>query len=109
MLYELRVYTTFTGQLPNLLKKLETKTFPLWEKHGIKQVGFWTTLIGPDNNVLHYMLAWESMAEREQKWNAFQSDPEWIQAKADAVEEFGQTNRQVSNIILVPTKFSAMQ
>lgn len=41
MLYELRVYTTFTGQLPNLLKKLETKTFPLWEKHGIKQVGFW--------------------------------------------------------------------
>jgi hypothetical protein len=55
------------------------------------------------------MLAWESMAEREQKWTAFQNDPDWIQAKADAVAEYGQTNRIVSNVILQPTKFSNMQ
>lgn len=64
-----------------------------------------TTLTGPDANELTYMLAWESLAEREQKWNAFQNDPEWIQTKAD----YGQTNAKVANRFLVPTKFSAMQ
>ena len=39
------------------------------------------TLVGPDANDLTYMLAWESLADREKKWNAFFSDPvrvRWI-------------------------------
>ncbi|WP_442994258.1 NIPSNAP family protein [Scytonema sp. PRP1] len=40
----------------------------MWEKHGIRQAGFWTTLIGQSNQRLTYMLAWDSMAEREERW-----------------------------------------
>lgn len=39
--YELRIYTTVPGRLPALLTRFENHTLKLWEKHGIKQVGFW--------------------------------------------------------------------
>ncbi|EXJ71751.1 uncharacterized protein A1O5_05561 [Cladophialophora psammophila CBS 110553] len=108
MIYELRIYTTIPGRLPNLLARFENHTLRIWEKHGIRQLGFWTTLVGPDANDLTYMLAWESLAEREQKWNAFFSDPEWIQARADS-EKDGAINAKVASSFLVPTKFSAIQ
>ena len=47
MIYELRVYHCVPGRLPDLVKRFDTLTLPLWKKHGIQQAGFWTTLIGP--------------------------------------------------------------
>ena len=78
MIYEYRVYRCLPGRLPALLKRFENHTTKIWEKHGIKQAGFWTVLIGDGNHDLHYFLAWESLADREKKWTAFQSDPAWI-------------------------------
>ena len=46
MIHELRIYRTLPGRMPALLKRFETATLRIWEKHGIKQAGFWTTLIG---------------------------------------------------------------
>ena len=89
MIHELRVYHCMPGRLPNLLKRFETITLGLWEKHGIRQAGFWTTLIGESHMDLTYLLAWESLAEREAKWAAFQSDPEWIAKRAET-EKDGQ-------------------
>ena len=54
MIYELRIYSCLPGRLPNLLKRFETGTLALWDKHGIKQAGFFTTLVGPTNNDLTY-------------------------------------------------------
>ncbi len=108
MIYELRIYTTIPGRMPNLLARFQNHTLRIWEKHGIKQVGFWTTLMGPDSNDLTYMLAWESMADREKRWNAFFADPEWNEAKT-ASEADGPINAKVASSFLVPTKFSAIQ
>ena len=69
MIYELRIYSCLPNRLPVLLKRFEHHTLKIWENHGIKQIGFWTVLIGDGNNDLHYLLAWESLAEREKKWN----------------------------------------
>src|SRR6266702_6168594 len=65
MIYEMRQYRCVPGRLPALLKRFETATLKLWEKHGIRQAGFFTTLIGESNQELTYFLAWESLAERE--------------------------------------------
>ena len=46
MLYELRIYECVPGKLPDLNKRFSTITLKIWEKHGIKQAGFWTTVIG---------------------------------------------------------------
>jgi hypothetical protein len=108
MIHELRIYRCLPGRLPALLKRFETITLPLWSKHGIRQAGFWTTLIGDSNQDLHYLLQWESLAEREAKWNAFQSDPDWIKARAET-ERDGQIVETISNRILLPTSFSSIR
>src|SRR5690606_25386750 len=108
MLYELRVYHCVPGRLPALLKQFDTITLKLWEKHGIRQAGFWTVAIGDSNQDLYYLLAWDSLADREKKWNAFQSDPEWIEKRAET-ERDGAIVASVSNSILQPTSFSAVK
>ncbi len=108
MIYETRVYRCLPGRLPALLKRFETITLKIWEKHGIRQAGFFTTLVGESNQELTYLLAWESMAERETKWNAFQADPEWIAARAKT-EADGQIVGNIVNQFLQPTAFSAVK
>ena len=108
MIYELRIYQCIPGKLPALLKRFESKTLDIWKKHGIRPTGFWTVLIGDGNNDLHYLLAWESLAEREKKWTAFMSDPEWIAARAKT-EEDGQIVGNIVNQLLMPTAFSAVK
>jgi hypothetical protein len=39
-------------------------------------VGFRTTLIGKSSEQITYLLAWNTMAEREKRWNALLADPE---------------------------------
>jgi hypothetical protein len=105
MIYESRVYRCMPGRLPALLKRFETITLKIWEKHGIRQAGFFTTLVGESNQELTYFLAWESLAEREKKWTAFQADPEWIAARAQT-EADGQIVGNIVSQLLVPTAFS---
>jgi NIPSNAP len=108
MIYEMRVYRCVPGRLPALLQRFQNTTLKLWDKHGIKQAGFWTTLIGDSNQELTYLLAWESLADREKKWNAFMVDPDWVNARA-ASEKDGAILLNASNQILVPTAFSAVK
>lgn len=106
MIYELRIYDCVPGRLPALLKRFETITLDIWERHGIRQVGFWTTVIGESNQKLYYLLKWESLAERETRWTTFQSDPEWIKKRAET-ERDGPLVASFSNAIIEPTSFSA--
>ena len=108
MIYETRVYRCLPGRLPALLKRFETITLKLWEKHGIKQAGFFTTLVGESNQELTYFLAWDSLADRDKKWNAFQSDADWIAARA-ASEADGQIINNIVSQLLVPTSFSSVK
>lgn len=108
MIHELRIYHCVPGRLPNLLKRFETVTLKLWERHGIRLAGFWTVLVGSSNQDLYYLLEWESLAERERKWNAFATDPEWLAARAKS-EEDGQIVASVENLLLAPTAFSSVK
>ena len=108
MIYELRVYSCIPGRLPKLLKRFEDHTLAIWETHGIRPSGFWTVLVGDGNNDLHYLLAWESLAEREQKWNTFQADPEWHKARSES-EKDGPIIANIKSAFLQPTAFSAMR
>jgi hypothetical protein len=108
MIYELRIYRTLPGRMSNLLARFQNHTLRIWEKHGIRQAGFWTTLIGESNNDLTYLLAWDSLAEREAKWSAFIADPEWNAARADS-EKDGQIVADISSQFLTPTAFSSVK
>jgi len=108
MIYELRVYDCLPGRLPALLKRFSDHTLKIWDKHGIRQAGFFTTVVGENSNRLTYFLAWESMAEREAKWTAFVNDPAWHKARDDS-ERDGQILSNVSNQFLAPTAFSSVK
>jgi len=75
MIYELGVYQRVPGRMPKLPARFRDQTLPVWEKHGIRPVGFWTTLVGESSNELTYMLEWDPLAHCETRWTAFQNDP----------------------------------
>lgn len=107
MIYEQRIYHAMPGRLPDLLARFKDVTLPLWERHEIRQAGFWTVLVGGSNHDLIYLLAWESMAEREHKWTAFSTDPDWLQKRSDT-ERNGALISSLSNTFLQPTSFSSV-
>jgi hypothetical protein len=108
MIHELRIYECVPGRLPALHKRFETTTLKICQKHGIRQAGFWTTVIGESNQTLYYLLEWESLAEREAKWGAFLKDPEWLKARAET-EKDGPIVAKVTNYILQPTAYSSVR
>jgi hypothetical protein len=107
MLYELRVYDVVPGKLAALNDRFETVTTPLFAKHGLKVVGFWTDEIGTSNR-LTYMLAFEDAAQRAKAWAGFRVDPERI-AKFAETERDGPLVAKVTNTLMAPTKYSPMK
>ncbi len=108
MIYEQRIYHAMPGRMPDLLNRFEQITLGIWARHGIRQAGFWTFAVGGSNHDLVYLLAWDSMAEREQKWAAFQADPEWIE-KRSQTERNGPLISSFNNSFLQPTVFSSVK
>ncbi len=108
MIHELRIYRCAPGRLPALLNRFQSATLALWQKHGIRQAGFWTTMIGPSNQELTYLIEWESLAERQLKWTAFQNDPNWLAAR-DESEKDGPIVANVESSVLQPTAFSSVR
>ncbi|GAC1408660.1 MAG: NIPSNAP family protein [Burkholderiaceae bacterium] len=108
MIYEMRIYHCAPGRLPALNKRFETVTLKFWEKYGIEQVGFWSTLVGNSNQSLTYLLRWESLSDRERKWNAFASDPDWLAQRAASEAEAIIVER-IENTLLNPTSYSALR
>ncbi len=108
MIYEQRIYHAMPGRMPDLLSRFEQVTLPIWARLGIRPAGFWTVLVGGSNQDLIYLLAWDSMAEREQKWAAFSADPEWLE-KRRKTEQNGPLISSLSNAFWQPTAFSTVR
>jgi NIPSNAP len=66
-LFELRYYECVPGKLNDLLRRFQHYAIPIRSEYGIRSMGFWTTVIGENDQSLYYMLIWKSFAEREIK------------------------------------------
>lgn len=107
MIYEHRLYRAAPGKLPKLIERFEKHVLGIWKRLGIEPVAFWTVIVGESNQVLVYMLRWNSLAEREQKFDAFLADPEWIKVYAET-EKDGALHVGVTNTLMKPTSFSPL-
>ena len=107
MIYEYRAYYAVPGRMPDIQKRFNDVTMRPFEKHKIKVVGFWETLIG-ESNELVYICAFDDLAARQKAWDAFQADPEW-QAAKKASEMNGPLVERVVNKIWKPTAFSPVK
>jgi NIPSNAP len=104
MLHEARIYTAIPGKLPAVNDRFAKHTMGFFKKHGIGMLGFWTDEIGTSNR-LTSILAFDSMADREKKWTAFQADPGWHQVRAET-EADGPIVDHVVNAFMRLTPYS---
>lgn len=101
--YELRIYTTPEGKLPELHKRFRDHTMKLFEKHGMKNVIYFVP--ADKDNTLVYLLEHRSRAAAEASWKAFRADPEWQKARA-ASEVNGSLVEKVESQFLTTVDYS---
>lgn len=105
-IYELRTYTSLEGRLPNLHARFKDHTLKLFEKHGMKNVAYWTpTDEKLSQNTLIYVI-WHASPEAAKKsWDGFRADPDWIKAR-DASEKDGKIVAKVEVVYMKATEYS---
>jgi hypothetical protein len=107
--YELRVYHTYPGKLDGLLTRFRDHTMTIFERHGMKNVGYWTPIAEPEKGkTLYYIISHESREAANSNWNAFRNDPEWNKVAA-ASEANGKLVEKVDSTYLEPTDFSPIK
>jgi NIPSNAP len=104
--YELRVYHAAPGKLPELLARFRDHTTKLFEKHGIKNIAYWTPTDEPGKSeTLIYILQHPSREAAATNWKAFQDDPDW-KAVRDKSEANGKLVEKVDSTYMALTDFS---
>lgn len=107
MIYELRIYDVVPGKLQALNDRFANTTVGIFEKHGIKVIGFWTDVVGVSNRIT-YMVAFDDLAHRDAAWRETLSDPELVKAFADS-EKDGPLITRMTNTLMRPTPYSPLQ
>ena len=108
MIYELRTYEAEPGKMMALQARFRDHTTRLFERHGLKVIGFWTYAHGGWSNQLVYLLAFEDMADRDAKFAAFGADPDWQRAREES-ERDGSLVTRIRSDLLRPTDYSPLQ
>ncbi len=104
--YELRTYHAVPGRLADLEARFRQHTIALFRKHRMEVVGFWRPLEEPDaRSTLIYVLRFPSREAGTECWKAFQSDPEWIEAKRQS-EVNGPLVARIDSVFMVSTDFA---
>jgi len=120
-IFELRIYVTEPGRLPNLNARFRDHTVKLFAKHGITNLPYWTphadqkgALNPPDPaNTLIYLLAHKNQDAAKTSFDAFRKDPDWVAARKASEEKAGGSltvaKDGVRSLLLVPTDYSAVK
>ena len=107
--FELRTYTAPEGRLGDLLARFRNDTLRVFEKHGMKNVGYWVPADAPTSgNTLIYLLAHDSRDAAAKSWSAFREDPEW-RAIAERTQANGPIVSKVETVFLEAADFSPLK
>jgi hypothetical protein len=107
--FELRTYTTNSGKLPALHARFRDHTMKLFEKHGMKNVGYWTpTDKKLADNTLIYIVSHASRDAAKKSWQGFINDPAWKVAYAESIAD-GKLVNKIESVYMTPTDFSPIK
>jgi hypothetical protein len=105
--FELRTYESPSDQdHKRKVEMMQSGEEQIFAKAGFTQVFYGDTLIGSRLPNLTYMLSYESVSEREKKWNAFRNAPEWKALSSQPRYAFENIVSSITNVILTPTSYS---
>jgi hypothetical protein len=107
--FELRIYTAAPGKMDALHKRFREHTMRLFEKHGIKNVGYWTAVDEKHQGRLYFILAYPDAPSRERMWTeGFAKDPEWTKVAQESQKD-GKLVDSVEQVFLAPTDYSPVR
>jgi NIPSNAP len=107
--FELRTYTAPEGKLADLNKRFRDHTRRIFDRHGMKSIGYWTPQDAPlSQNTLIYVLQHASRDAAKQSWAAFQADPEWQKVSAES-QVNGRIVAKVESVFMDATDYSAIK
>jgi hypothetical protein len=106
MLYEMRFYYSPEGKLETLLGRFRNHTTKLFEKHGMKNIGYWTPIENKENKLV-YILAYPNKEARDLSWKNFMADPQWKKVQK-TTEANGKIVAKVESTFMSETDFSKL-
>jgi hypothetical protein len=106
MIVDLRIYTCKPYRMADVVSLYKEMGWPLQQKYLGRCLGWYTTVEGPLNRVVH-LWGYESQGDREARRNAMQADPAWGDFLKKSAE-LGLIDT-MENRILKPTDFSPVQ
>jgi hypothetical protein len=107
--FELRTYTAPDGKLPDLQARFRNHTMRLFERHGMKNVGYWVPQDAPNkDNTLIYIISHESREAAKKNWAAFGADPEW-QKVAKESQMNGKIIAGITSVYMDATDYSPIK
>jgi hypothetical protein len=107
--FELRTYTAPDGKLPNLQARFRNHTMRIFERHGMKNVGYWVPLDSPaKDNTLIYIISHESREAAKKSWSAFAADPEWQKVSKESQMD-GKIVAGITSVYMEATDYSPIK
>ena len=107
--FELRTYTAPDGKLPDLQARFRNHTMRIFERHGMKNVGYWVPQDAPaKDNTLIYIISHESREAAKKSWAAFGADPEW-QKVAKESQMNGKIVAGITSVYMDATDYSPIK
>ena len=107
MIYEHRVYYAAPGKMEALHRRFSGTTLRIFEKQGVKVIGFWVPE-GKEDGQLGYLLGFDSVDRMKQLWLDFEADPEWQAAETES-EKDGPLVSDVESTVYHPTAYSTLK
>jgi hypothetical protein len=106
-IFELRTYESNNGEtLRRKIKMFDDGEVAIFRRLGLRPVFFGQTLVGGNMPNLTYLLAFDSLAHREQAWRTFIDDPEWHKLRATPGLSDAEVVSNIGSQILRPLPFS---
>jgi hypothetical protein len=105
--FELRTYESPSDQAHRRkVEMMQSGEEKIFADAGFFQVFYGDMIVGPRMPNLTYMLSYESVADRDKRWGAFASDPNWKKMTADPRYSYEEIVSKITNVILTPTSYS---
>lgn len=98
MIYELRTYDIHPGKMKAIHDRFTNHTLHIFAKRGMKVVDFWEDT-DPSNNRIYYVMEFKDKETRDQCFEQFGKDPEWLKVKAES-EKDGPIVAKVESIFM---------
>lgn len=104
-LYEMRVYYAAEGKLDDLHARFRDHTMRLFEKHGMKNLGYFVPEGENPERKLVYFIVHADRDARARSFKAFGSDPDWQKAAKES-EKNGRLVSKIEEAFLQKTDYS---